>query len=442
MSTSIVVISGTRCSGKSTIAREFVKAFHQFVVTKAITTRAKRPDDTGNYEYMSDEEFHNLKLNHSLFADVQYQSNSYGIKRSEVDSIITLQKTPIILVAPECIEQLLAKNKEQYELITFFIDAKDDLLEERYEARQASTDNRSHLAQRMFDRNFKSRFLYRIENNEIATLDEICLLIYKLWKVRNGGGLLPKHFIWLMIKCGMLIVNADKENIKSASYDLTLGYEYYQGGAQRYLDKSNSFIKLLAGDFALIESREIVDLPRDIAGKFDVRVELFCKGIILSNGPQVDPGFKGRLFCLIFNPSNEEVHFKLGDRFATIEFVKLLEPSEGYQGKYQDKESLIDYLPKAIKSAAIVENIKDIQALKHSAWWEKTLPLIISIVSFATVMIGFFYTTSSVEKTIESNLRSESKQSYQSGKYPVTDTLLNPPQAIVPDTLKPTGRNE
>lgn len=108
-------------------------------------------------------------------------------------------------------------------------------------------------------------------------------------------------------------------------------------------------------------------MPRDIIAKFGLTVGLFCQGIILSNGPQIDPGFRGTLFCLLFNTSNRAVHLKRGKHYATIEFNKLIEPAKPYEGKYQETENIIEYIPANVLQGAINELKKEIEKLKNES---------------------------------------------------------------------------
>ncbi len=199
--------------------------------------------------------------------------------------------------------------------------------------------------------------------------------------MERWGGLIPKKLIELMIRCGMLLENADIKNISHASYDLSLGDTYWQDGEKKILDEKNAFIELKPGDYVIVASKEVANFPKDIAGKFDLAVSLFCQGIILSNGPQVDPGFNGKLFCLLFNTANETVTLKRGQHYATVEFIKLLYPTKPYSGKYQGKTDIIDYLPKPAKPSVIVKIIEDVKKLRKAKWYEKTLPLILSIIA-------------------------------------------------------------
>ncbi len=113
-----------------------------------------------------------------------------------------------------------------------------------------------------------------------------------------------------MLDCGMLLDNATEKNFKGASYDLLLGDEYYYDGKIKCLTDSSSFLTIEPYDYAIVSCKESSRIPRDVVGKFGLTVSLFCQGVILSNGPQIDPGFNGTLFCLLFNTSNQAVHLK------------------------------------------------------------------------------------------------------------------------------------
>ena len=121
------------------------------------------------------------------------------------------------------------------------------------------------------------------------------------------------------------------------------------------LSDEKPFLTIEPYDYAIVSCMEIACIPRDVIGKFGLSVGLFCRGIILSNGPQIDPGFRGTLFCLLFNTSNQSVHLKRGQHYATIEFNKLIEPALPYNGAYQGKRKIIDYIPANALYGAINE---------------------------------------------------------------------------------------
>jgi deoxycytidine triphosphate deaminase len=385
-----IIITGTRCAGKSTIVKRICTLHNEFQKVKAVTTRNPRDDDEDNdYNYVSKKEFDQL----DLMIKTEYGEHSYGIENSEVERVIQQNKIPILIITPEYASVFDDFSLTKRIFMTFFLDASDTFLNNRLISRAtkngkiSDTDKNeiisSNEKQREHDRKYKSNSLYAILNDKEK--DDIVELIISLWEYRNTGGMLPKRIIKLMIKSGLLLEDADTKNISGASYDLSLGKEYAQEGIKT-LDEKNAFIEIEPGDYALVSSKEIANFPRDIAARFDLTVSLFCKGVILSNGPQVDPGFKGGLFCLLFNTSNKKIQLKMNEHYATIEFTKLLEPTEAYQGIYQDKTKLMNYLSNQMENSAIKKIRKRIWRLEKIQVFEKYLPIILAILSIVIVV--------------------------------------------------------
>ena len=188
-----------------------------------------------------------------------------------------------------------------------------------------------------------------------------------------------------MLKCGMLLGNAEPQNVQGASYDLSLGDEYFYAGRIHRLSDSEPILMIEPYDYATVTSHELSNLPRDVCARFDLSVGLFCQGIILSNGPQIDPGFRGPLFCLLFNTSSSPVLLKRRQHYATLEFHKLLEPTYHYKGEYQAK-SLLYYLPTNAARGAINELKKELEEVRkesqllQSATWA-ILALILALIA-------------------------------------------------------------
>lgn len=354
-----IVITGTSGSGKSTVASLLSESISSFQVVKAVTTRSRRPDDlSATYDYVDKNKFQELEKD--LLVVAKYRNDSYGITQEAFDSVVNQKKVPILVIAPASI------INTPLNFLSFFIDLPDEQLEEKLTRRNGALEaDQKPNVQRNIDRKLSKNFTYTIMNFDSSkTID----LIKSLWDNRNSGGLLPKRIIQLMIECGMLLdCVEDYDLIQGASYDLTLGDEYYSQGRISTLTAKSPFIRINPYDYAIVTSSENANLPRDIAAKFGLTVGLFCQGVILSNGPQVDPGFKGKLFCLLFNTSNSPVVLKRREHHATIEFTKLLEPAPPYSGKYQGKDEIINYLPSNTLKGAINELKEELEEVKSES---------------------------------------------------------------------------
>ena len=301
-----IIISGPKYVGKTTLVEKIVKKNPTFEIVKTITTREKREKESADaYDFISSEEFTTLKQENKLILDTEYNTNYYGIKE---EAVSTVTGTPIFVVEPSTVE-ILEKNlmQKNYSPLTFFIDANDEEMTARVKGRLDADIDSSILMQREIDREFKNKAIYYLKNNK---LDDIVNLFMMLWKYRENGGVLHKNLIQSAVKSDLLLQDADPNYVTAAAYDLHLGEEYYYAGKIRHITKEDPFFRIDPYDYAIVTSKEAANLPRNISARFNLTVSLFTQGIILSNGTQIDPGFRGKLFCLLFNTSNKPVVLK------------------------------------------------------------------------------------------------------------------------------------
>lgn len=376
-----IVLTGTRGSGKTTIAKEIKNRCHSITQVAAVTNRKPRSDDEEwHYKYLTEEEFDILRKNGELLIQDEYMGNFYGILQSDFQKIIQQNKIPLLTITPKSAQDLQEQKNETF--FSIFIDAPDDILSSRLSQRQSKISIDENI-QRLEDRKYSREFLYCIKNIDLNRTVE---LIINLWEFRNTGGVIPGRLIGLMISCEILLKNADPGKVQGASYDLSLGDEYFYGGRIRTLTDKEPFLLIEPYDYAIVVAHEIADLPRDVSGRFDLTVGLFCQGIILSNGPQVDPGFKGQLFCLLFNTSNSPVVLKRRQHYATVEFHKLLEPTYPYKGRFLDKIGIIHYLPENTMRGAIHELKKEVEQLRAES--QKLQSTFLGIISLILAVIA------------------------------------------------------
>ena len=384
-----IIITGTSCAGKSTIAKKLcdivTNSGVSFDQVTAVTTRERRADDS-NYEYISNEDFDKLLRGKKLLVDSIYRGKKYGIKQAEYNRVIRKEKVPVLVITPASAIELLSKGKEKYMCI--FLDAQDETLVDRWVERLGTEPNnkakKGFLKQHKADREYQDKAHYILNNTDVSASVSLIAL---LWEYQNQGGALSQKLISSMIDCGMLLRDADPEMINGASYDLRLGDEYYYDGKIQKLSDEKPFLTIEPYDYAIVSCRETAWIPRDVIAKFGLTVGLFCQGIILSNGPQIDPGFRGTLFCLLFNTSNRAVHLKRGKHYATIEFNKLIGYAEPYEGKYQGKERIIEYIPENALHGAINELKKEVEHLKNESRIMQNIYLGVVALMFAIISI-------------------------------------------------------
>jgi deoxycytidine triphosphate deaminase len=69
-----------------------------------------------------------------------------------------------------------------------------------------------------------------------------------------------------------------------------------------------------------IDTRSAADSGHLIVGRFDLRLRLVQQGLVSQQGTQVEPYYRGKLYCFLHNFSNNSIEIKLGERVATAEF--------------------------------------------------------------------------------------------------------------------------
>lgn len=114
----------------------------------------------------------------------------------------------------------------------------------------------------------------------------------------------------------------NENQLKPASYELTLGPLYQLDGRDEVLTKSRPVLEIPPNSIVFVAMGERLVLPHYIVGRFDLQIDLIYRGLLLGTGPQVDPGFRGVLSCPLHNISDNPIRIRFGEQFAKIDFEK------------------------------------------------------------------------------------------------------------------------
>ncbi len=171
-------------------------------------------------------------------------------------------------------------------------------------------------------------------------------------------GVLLSDEIERYVKWFKLIDPFDKENnLKPASYRLTVGDEYAVGGKTAKISSDLDTITIPPFEVAIIKTNEKINMPRFLIARWNIRVTRAYQGLIWVGGPQVDPGYVGPLFCPIYNLSDKEVTLRRGDAIATIDFIRTTTFKKGksipYKRPAPGRQKIGEYEPEKLKSALI-----------------------------------------------------------------------------------------
>ena len=155
--------------------------------------------------------------------------------------------------------------------------------------------------------------------------------------------ILSDHQITEYYKKGEILVDPfDEGQIQPASYDLRVGAQAVTTSSDGVIDlAAKKYVVLKPGDFAIVISHEVIRLGPQYVARFGLRSSLARKGLIATTGPQIDPGFHGRLIIGITNLTPQDISITHLDKFLTVEFHRLEQAAlKPYDGKYQHRMEL------------------------------------------------------------------------------------------------------
>jgi len=144
-------------------------------------------------------------------------------------------------------------------------------------------------------------------------------------------------------KKGDIIIEPFSENqLQPATYDLRVGNQGATTSSKKLVNiKETGYLLLAPGDFGVVTVLEEIRMGSQYAGRFGLRSKYARKGLIATTGPQIDPGYHGRLIVAITNLTPKNVSLPYKDEFISVEFHRLEEPAKKpYNGPYQGKLEL------------------------------------------------------------------------------------------------------
>ncbi len=134
----------------------------------------------------------------------------------------------------------------------------------------------------------------------------------------------------------------DERQVQSASLDLRVGEEGATTKTKKRVNiREHGFLLLEPGDFGVISIFEELRMGPQHVGRIGLRSKYARKGLIATTGPQIDPGYHGRLTLGVTNLTPQSVSIPYKDDILTLELHRLEEPAQvPYSGPYQDKLGL------------------------------------------------------------------------------------------------------
>lgn len=115
-----------------------------------------------------------------------------------------------------------------------------------------------------------------------------------------------------------------RDRIKHAAYELSLGTELILSphGDRKMLGSGEQVI-IPPGQFALLLTEEIVEVPASALALISMRFSVKQKGLVNVSGFHVDPGFRGRLKFSVYNAGVHGVSLTQGKSIFLIWYSDL-----------------------------------------------------------------------------------------------------------------------
>ncbi|MGH9771764.1 MAG: dCTP deaminase [Candidatus Acidiferrales bacterium] len=184
----------------------------------------------------------------------------------------------------------------------------------------------------------------------------------------------------------------DATKIEPASYDARVGTWAFTSSLKEKLNLSEKGVLIIEpGEFAVLESRERVELDRRTAAQLGLRSEYARRGLLMLSGPQIDPGFRGILVVRLVNLAPKPIAIPYESPFLTLTFFRLSSPvTKPYAGPQQgqpgisarDIQELVETegmtLGQVMKTlSALANDVAELRGSVGRLSW--VLPLIVAI---------------------------------------------------------------
>lgn len=182
------------------------------------------------------------------------------------------------------------------------------------------------------------------------------------------------------------------QHIMHGAYELAVGPEVSitskNSTLKQTLTPGESFA-IPSGQFALLLTEEIVNVPLTALGLISIRASIKFEGLVNVSGFHVDPGFIGRLKFSVYNAGSKNIVLSRGQRVFMLWFGDLdRQTSDGYGGERPQHNEITstDLMRMQGHIASPAQLQKDIIDLGHSVTNLKYVVGVFSTIATALIV--------------------------------------------------------
>lgn len=158
----------------------------------------------------------------------------------------------------------------------------------------------------------------------------------------------------------LFLTGHDSSQARTAGYDLRVGNEYYidRGRLSRWRSEDlrelgrGQAISIEPHEVAVIRMAEEIRMPATLVGHLSLKLDVLLKGVIMSSQSQIDAGYEGPIYVLLYNPSSVTVRLDWHLPLVRVEFAQLdWESEEPYDGDYKPDSTLSNVIERPLSSS-------------------------------------------------------------------------------------------
>ncbi|MFZ4590694.1 MAG: guanylate kinase [Ignavibacteria bacterium] len=168
----LFVFSAPSGSGKTTVVKEILKAYPEFMFSISATTRKKRDVETDckDYFFITNEDFED-RIKNDAFVEYEliYDNNYYGTLKSEVDKCLAAGKCMVFDMDVKGALSIKRIYKDKAVLIFVNPPSKNAIIQRlKLRATETQADLDKRIARIDFEMTLKDQFDFVVNNDELS----------------------------------------------------------------------------------------------------------------------------------------------------------------------------------------------------------------------------------------------------------------------------------
>lgn len=163
------------------------------------------------------------------------------------------------------------------------------------------------------------------------------------------AGTLCKVEISRLLADGKLIHHGEQDRTRGCSYDCGVG-DIFFGGKVFKKTSGEQGVTVPPGGVVALFTREILDLPDDIAGTAFPINAMSSKGLLVLNPGHIDPGFRGHLTVKALNLRKSEMLLRFDEPIFTVIFERLPHATDAYKNNVDQAERAREFHQREVET--------------------------------------------------------------------------------------------